>query len=53
MLKITFIASAETLLKSVNNSIFLTPKAKLAFLQLRQTFIKASILHHFNVNHYI
>ena len=27
---------------------FLTPKARLMFIQLRQAFIKASILHHFN-----
>ena len=27
---------------------FLTPKAKLAFTKLRQAFVKAPILHHFN-----
>ena len=32
---------------------FLTPKARLVFTQLRQVFIKASILHYFNTKYYI
>ena len=28
---------------------FLTPKARLAFIQLRQAFVKALILHHFDL----
>lgn len=38
MLKTTFIVNARTLLKIANNSNFLIPEAKLAFLQLRQAF---------------
>ena len=32
---------------------FLTPEARLTFTQLRQTFIKASILHYFDLESYI
>ena len=32
---------------------FFTPKARLAFTQLRQVFIKAPILHHFNPESHI
>ena len=32
---------------------FLTPKARLAFSQLRQAFIEALILHHFDLKCYI
>ena len=32
---------------------FLTPGAKLAFTELRQAFLKASILHHFDPDHHI
>ena len=32
---------------------FFTPKARLAFTQLRQIFVKASILYHFNAESYI
>ena len=32
---------------------FLTPKARLAFIQLRQAFVKALILHHFDPESYI
>ena len=32
---------------------FLTPKARLAFTQLRQTFVKAPILHHFDLESHI
>ena len=32
---------------------FFTPKARLAFTQLRQVFIKALILHHFNPESHI
>ena len=34
-------------------SDFLTPGAKLAFTELRQSFLKALILHHFDPRHYI
>ena len=39
--------------KAPGNSNFLTPEAKLAFLQLRQAFIKVSILYHFDLKRYI
>ena len=32
---------------------FLTPKARLAFIQLRQAFVKATILHHFDPESHI
>ena len=32
---------------------FFTPEARLAFTQLRQVFIEASILHYFNSDSYI
>ena len=32
---------------------FFTPKARLAFTQLRQMFVKAPILHHFNLESHI
>ena len=55
MLKITISSSAdgERTPKAPGNSNFLTPKAKLAFLRLRQAFSKASILHHFDPKCYI
>lgn len=53
MLKITSIASAGTPSKVVDNSIFLTPKAKIAFLRLKQAFTEALILHHFDLKCYI
>ena len=34
-------------------SNFLTPGAKLAFTKLRQAFLKASILHHFDLKRHI
>ena len=46
-------ASTEATLKVVNDFIFLTPKVKLAFLWLRQVFTKATILHHFDLEHFI
>ena len=44
---------AEKTSKALGNSNFLTTKAKLAFSRLRQAFIKAPILHHFNPERYI
>ena len=32
---------------------FFTPKARLAFTQLRQAFVKASIFHHFDLKNHI
>ena len=32
---------------------FLTPGVRLVFIELRQVFLKALILHHFNSEHYI
>ena len=32
---------------------FLTPRARLAFTKLRQAFVKASILYHFDPERYI
>ena len=49
MLKIT----AGTPLKAVNNSHFLTPETKPAFLRLKQAFTDAYILHHFDPERYI
>ena len=34
--------------KTIGSLNFLTPRAKLAFTKLRQAFLKAPILHHFN-----
>lgn len=53
MLKITCTASARTKLKTADNYIFLTHEAKPAFLQLKQTFTKAFILHCFDLKPYI
>ena len=39
--------------KTVRSLDFLTPKAKLAFIKLRQAFLKAMILHHFNPKRHI
>ena len=39
--------------KTIRSSDFLTPGVKLAFTKLRQAFLKASILHHFNLEYYI
>ena len=39
--------------KKMVGSDFLTPGAKLAFTELRQSFLKALILHHFDPRHYI
>ena len=39
--------------KTVGPSDFLTPGAKLTFTKLRQAFIKAPILHHFDPERYI
>ena len=36
-----------------DNSSFLTSEVKLVFLRLRQAFIKAAILHHFDPERYI
>lgn len=47
MLK-TSTVCAKTLLKTADNFTFLTPEAKLVFLQLRQAFTKAFILYHFD-----
>ena len=32
---------------------FLTPKAKLAFTQLKQAFVEAPIFHHFDPKYHI
>ena len=54
MLKTTsFPANVETPLKATGNLIFLIPEAKLAFLQLREVFTKAPILHYFDSERYI
>ena len=53
MLKTTLNAVARAPSKAIDDSTFLTPEAKLAFLWLRQPFTKAPILHHFNLKHYI
>ena len=39
--------------KTVESSDFFTLKAKLAFTKLRQAFLKASILHHFDLECHI
>ena len=39
--------------KTLRSSNFFTPRTKLAFTKLRQAFIKALILHHFDPKHYI
>ena len=39
--------------KTVGSSDFLTPRARLAFNKLRQVFVKAWILQHFNPERYI
>ena len=49
MLKTT----AEKPPNAANNSSFLTSKAKLAFLPLKQAFTEASILHYFDLERYI
>ena len=53
MLKTTLIAGAGTPPKAADNSTFLNSEAKLAFLQLRQAFTEAPILHHFDPERYI
>ena len=39
--------------KKTVGSNFLTPEARLAFTKLRQVFVKAPILHHFDSEHHI
>ena len=39
--------------KAIRPSDFLTPGAKLAFTELRQAFLKAPILHHFDPERHI
>ena len=39
--------------KTVGSSDFLIPRAKLAFTQLRQAFLKTLIFHHFNPERHI
>ena len=34
-------------------SDFLTPRARLAFFKLRQTFVKAPLFHHFDSEYHI
>ena len=54
ILKTTFFpTNVKKLLKATGNSNFLTPKAKLAFLQLKKVFTKAPILPHFHPQRYI
>ena len=53
LLKRTPTVGAGATHKSVDDSTFLTPEAKLAFSRLRQAFTKAPILHHFDPEHYI
>ena len=50
MLKTTTSSPTDTerTSKALSNSNILTPKAKLAFLRLRQAFTEASILYHFD-----
>ena len=53
MLKTTSTTSSGISLRPADNSNFLTPDAKLAFLWLRQACIEAPILHHFDPEYYI
>lgn len=54
MLKITFcLTNVKTPLKATGNSNFQTFETRLAFLQLRQAFTKALIVHHFDPERYI
>lgn len=50
---IFFFASINIYIKAISNSNFLTLKTKLAFLQIKQTFTKVSILHYFDPEYYI
>ena len=49
----TSLTDFKRTLKTHGNSNFLTLEAKLAFLQLRQSFTKAPILYHFDLEYYI
>ena len=53
--KVQKLSKSKNLSKSKKTvgSDFLTPKAKLAFTKLRQAFVKALILYHFNPERYI
>ena len=53
MLKTTPTVSAGVMPKAIDDFTFLTLEVKLVFLQLRQAFTKAFILHHFDPEHYI
>ena len=39
--------------KKILGSDFFTPRARLAFIKLRQAFVKAPILHHFDLERHI
>ena len=39
--------------KMIGSLDFFTPRVRLAFTKLRQVFVKALILHHFDPEHYI
>ena len=53
MLKTTPTASAGASPRAIDDSTFLTPEVKLAFLWLRQVFTEAPILYHFDLERYI
>lgn len=54
MLKTTSsFTSINTQIKTTGNSIFVIPKAKLTFLQLRHIFTEALIFYYNDLQHYI
>lgn len=48
-----FLAKSKSFIKLSSRSSFLTLKARLAFIKLRQAFIKALIFHYFDLEYYI
>lgn len=48
-----FLAKSKLLVKISSGSDFLTFKTRLVFVKLKQTFIKALILHHFDLEYHI
>lgn len=49
----TSTASAGTVWKTIHNSKFRTPNAKLAFIDLKQAFIKTTIFKHFHADRHV
>lgn len=53
MIKSDFLTKSKLLAKLSSRLSFFLLKARLAFIKLRQVFIKIPIFHHFDLKYYI